>query len=133
MPAWLVALTEEAREALQGDQRILERFPFKVGRETRAVLGRPPISERRLGQAPPLNDIYLVDLRPELEVSREHFLIDVQGDQYFIEDRGSACGTLVEGQKLGGEREGGRAELHDNDVIIVGTSGSPFVFKFRCR
>ena len=40
-------------------------------------------------------------------------------------------GSLVEGRVLGDARTGGRIELHDRDVIIVGTSASPFVFKIR--
>jgi len=46
-------------------------------------------------------------------------------------DRGSVCGTIVEGRVLGGARTGGRVQVHDQDVIIVGTSASPFVFKLR--
>jgi hypothetical protein len=37
----------------------------------------------------------------------------------------------VEGVLVGGDTTGGRARLRDGDVIIVGTSRSPFVFKFR--
>jgi len=65
------------------------------------------------------------------QVSREHFQIEAQEGRPFVVDRGSACGTIVEGRVLGGARQGGRAELHDQDVIIVGTSASPFVFKLR--
>ncbi|HEX9710078.1 MAG TPA: FHA domain-containing protein [Candidatus Thermoplasmatota archaeon] len=64
-------------------------------------------------------------------VSREHFQIEQQEGRPFVVDRGSACGTIVEGRTLGGARQGGRAELHAHDVIIVGPSASPFVFKLR--
>ena len=66
-----------------------------------------------------------------LHVSRERFQIEQQEGRHFVVDRGSACGTIVEGRVLGGGRQGGRAEVHDQDVIIVGTSASPFVFKVR--
>jgi hypothetical protein len=51
----------------------------------------------------PTNDLYLRDREEPLNVSREHFAID----------------------------RGGSIPLHDGDVIIVGTSLSPYVFKFR--
>jgi pSer/pThr/pTyr-binding forkhead associated (FHA) protein len=132
MAAWLVALTADAREALHGEQRVIERFPFKVGRESRIGSERPwRATERRSGSVPHLNDLYIVEKGELLNVSREHFLIEQDGGRYFLVDRGSACGTIVEGRTVGGDRRGGRVELHDHDVIIVGTPASPFVFKFR--
>lgn len=132
MAAWLVALTEEARIALRGDQHVIERFPFKVGRESRLAGGKAwQVTEQRAGTAPQLNDLYLVEPGEVLNVSREHFAIEHDVERYVLVDRGSACGTLVEGRQVGGDRSGGRTDLHDHDVIIVGTSASPFVFKFR--
>jgi hypothetical protein len=60
-------------------------------------------------------------------------LIGAEGDAYFLEDRGSACGTLVEGRAIGGARSGGRCALREGDVIIPGGSGSRFAFKFTCH
>jgi hypothetical protein len=132
--AWLVALTEEARAALKGQQLVIERFPFKVGRESRVgALGSRNAPERRLATAPQLNDLYLLEAGEWVNVSREHFAIEREGDRYYLVDRGSACGTLVEGQRVGGDRAGGRTELRDQDVIVVGTANSPFVFKFRTQ
>lgn len=131
MAAWLVALTEEGRRVLHGDQHVLERFPYKVGRESRTGSARWAAPERRVGGAPELNDLYIVEHGEVLNVSREHFQIERHDGGYVLADRGSACGTIVEGRVLGGDRKGGRVELHDHDVIIVGTAASPFVFKFR--
>ncbi len=134
MAAWLVALTEEARAALKGQQLVLERFPFKVGRESRiGALGSRSAPERRLATAPQLNDLYLLEPGERVNVSREHFAIEREGDRYYLIDRGSVCGTLVEGQRVGGDRAGGRTELRDQDVIVVGTATSPFIFKFRSQ
>jgi hypothetical protein len=132
MSAWLLALTKDSRAALHGEQKVIERFPFKVGRESR--LGRPapaPGTERRSRSMPQLNDLYLVEHGEVLNVSREHFLIERDGSGFVLVDRGSACGTIVEGRTIGGDRAGGRVALQDHDVIIVGTPGSSFVFKFR--
>jgi hypothetical protein len=132
MAAWLLALTDDARAALGGDQRVLERLPFKVGRESRLAPARPrQEADRRSTTQPPLNDVYLLERGELFNVSREHFLIEQEAGRYFLVDRGSACGTIVEGRTIGGDRKGGRVELHDHDVIIVGTPASPFVFKFR--
>ena len=131
MAAWLVALTQEARGVLHGEQRVIGVFPFKVGRESREGSGGWVAPERRVGAAPALNDLYIVEHGQMLHVSREHFQIEQQEGRYFVVDRGSVCGTIVEGRGLGGARTGGRVEVHDQDVIIVGTSASPFVFKVR--
>jgi pSer/pThr/pTyr-binding forkhead associated (FHA) protein len=58
-------------------------------------------------------------------VSREHFLIDTKHELYVLIDRGSFCGTIV-----GGQRAGGQIELRNEDVVIIGTVDSPYVFKF---
>ena len=136
MTAWLSALTPMARVALLGEQRVIERFPFRVGRESRAAGSSPRAGDERRGgaAAQQLNDLYLLDPGGEIiHVSREHFQIEQHGDDYALVDRASACGTLVEGRLVGGERQGGRVALHDHDVIIAGGEDSPFVFKFRVR
>ena len=57
--------------------------------------------------------------------------IDRDDAGYVLVDRGSTCGTRVEGEIAGGDTRGGTIALHDGDVIIVGTSNSPYTFKFR--
>jgi pSer/pThr/pTyr-binding forkhead associated (FHA) protein len=132
MATWLVALTEDAQRALRGEQKVIERFPFKVGRESRLGPAKSwQAGERRATTTTQLNDVYIVDTGDILNVSREHFLIEHDGGRYMLTDRGSACGTIVEGRTVGGDRKGGRVELHDHDVIVVGTASSPFIFKFR--
>ena len=132
MAAWLVGLTEDACAALEGERRMIDRFPFRVGRESRGESSEAATTEeRRFGKAPEVNDLYLVEVSGMLDVSREHFQIEREAEQYFLTDRATACGTLVEGRKVGGARKRERVPLHDHDVIIVGTSASRFVFKFR--
>ena len=89
--------------------------------------------ELRLGIAPQLNDVYLleppwVDL---VQISREHFLIDWVDGEFVLVDRGSVCGTIVGGQQIGGSRQGGRAPLRSGDLIVVGTDASEYVFRFE--
>jgi FHA domain len=131
----LVALTPEAAAALGGAEATLGEFPFRVGRESRGLLhaaGRT-IAERRKGQRQPTNELYLSERSEPFNVSREHLQIQHNGSCYVLVDRQSSCGTIVEGAVVGGRGLGGAVPLKDGDVIIVGTSGSPYVFKFRLR
>ena len=132
--ASLFALTAEAKTALGGSEAEIAEFPFRVGRESR--LGEPAksaFSEKRKPTNRPNNDLYLIDEGEVIYVSREHFQIAREDGGFVLEDRRSTLGTIVEGQTVGGDNQGGRAALRDGDVIIVGESGSPYVFKFRPR
>jgi pSer/pThr/pTyr-binding forkhead associated (FHA) protein len=129
----LVALTPESRAALGAPQAEIERFPYRVGRESRGIQRTAAgfVRERRSPGSRPANDLYLVEPDEPLNVSRAHFQIDRDEAGYVLVDRGSTCGTLVEGEIAGGDTRGGTIALHDGDVIIVGTSKSPYAFKFR--
>ena len=132
MPVRLIALTDVARTALEGGEHLMGRLPFRVGRESRVPSPAPwTRGERRLGTTPQVNDLYLVDDGETFNVSREHFQIEAEGNRFFLTDRGSACGTIVEGRTVGGNHRCERVEVHDHDVIIVGHAVSPFVFKLR--
>ena len=131
--ALLVALTPEAREALGAPEREMTNFPYRVGRESRGTqrTSQGAVSERRNPGSRPSNDLYLLEHDEPLNVSRAHFEIDRSDTGYVLVDRASTCGTIVEGQTVGGSTRGGTLPLHDGNVIIVGTSRSPYAFKFR--
>ncbi len=132
--AYLVPITPEACLAIDATAGAIRAFPFRVGRDF-----RDPdrcsfiLRERRRGASSGPNDLYLPEKGSRIHLSREHFLIMEKNGRYFLEDRGSACGTLVERCFLGGARQGGWCELSHADVIIPGGSGSRFVFKFSVR
>ncbi len=128
--ARLIARTEDARRALGMAEIRIDRFPFNVGRESRTLQAEVP-DERRHGVSPPLNDVCLVESTKHHHVSREHFRIDCRQGKFVLTDRGSMCGTTVNGKTIGGHRRGGHTELHDEDDIAVGDAASPFVFEFR--
>jgi pSer/pThr/pTyr-binding forkhead associated (FHA) protein len=131
--ALLAALTPEAQAALGAAEVEITRFPFRVGRESRAgqrLAGRV-IAERRTSEGRSNNELYLVEANEPFNVSRGHFQIEHNGTHFVLTDRQSTCGTLVEGRVVGGQSMGGAASLRDGDVIIVGTSASRYVFKFR--
>lgn len=136
--AMLQALTPEARDAvppnsIKGDCIAIYAFPFRIGRESRVqkINGRLEKLERpKRDDGPPTNDIYLVDRGHRLNISREHFQIIRDEGGYTLVDRGSACGTKIDGRNVGGDDSGGSAQLHDGDEIAIGTTGTPYVFRF---
>ena len=129
-----MAITQEATHALVGRSDVrVTTFPFRVGREKRAVAStRRTSGDLRVGTAPQLNNIYLLDpRRKHLHISGEHFAIERAADVFVLRDRGSSCGTIVAGRHVGGGRAGGHIELHSGDEIVVGTDTSPYVFRFE--
>jgi hypothetical protein len=136
LSATLVAVTDEARRALGADEVRVVTGSFKFGRERRAsprgVKLPAGLSEQRRGATPELNDVYLPeDPAAALQIAGAHFTIEDVDGQFWLTDRGSSCGTVVAGKRLGGRRKGGQTELHDGDEIIVGTRTSPYIFRFQ--
>ena len=135
--ASLVAVTEEAQRALGGARETrVTQFPFRVGRECRSPMAdqRLPagVRQRQHGEVPPVNDVYLLETPSHhMHISGAHFAIECAEHRFFLVDRGSACGTIVAGMRVGGGRKGGRTELRDGDEVIVGTGRSRYIFRFR--
>ena len=130
---FLRPLTDEAHKAMQRDKRLITHVPYRVGRERRVALinGEYHSMERRASSQPPNNELYLLDLGEKLNVSREHLQIEQEEDgRYVLIDRGSACGTIVDDQPVGGHDHGGRWPLHNGSTIRVGISSSPYLFEF---
>jgi hypothetical protein len=128
----LRAMTPEAGEVLGGEYLEITRFPYRVGRESRERQHAFAEAERRDAPAVlPNNDLYIREDGGIKNVSREHFAIGRSADGgYTVEDRGSACGTIVGNVTLGGHRRRGVCGIKDGNVIVVGTPQSPYVFKF---
>jgi pSer/pThr/pTyr-binding forkhead associated (FHA) protein len=64
-------------------------------------------------------------------ISREHFSIEYDEGRFSVVDLRSTCGTIVAGRRIGGNREGGQGELHDQDEIVIGTASSRYAFRFE--
>jgi hypothetical protein len=129
----LRSVTPTARLSI-GDEITLDRFPFRVGREGRknAPKNRRRLRERRTAASvAKTNELYVKDFGKSVNVSREHFQIEAKDDgSYELVDRGSACGTIVSDQVVGGNFIGGRCPLKFGDSIIVGTRESTIAFEF---
>lgn len=137
MSKWplLVPLTDEARGALNGKEHIeIDELPFRIGRESRMafVKGEMVYMERRKGETTPNNELYLLDHGERLFISREHLQIEA-GDngEFRVHDRGSACGTQVDGRTIGGRDTPGSAPLYDDSELVIGTRESPYRFTVK--
>ena len=128
---YLIALTPEAREVLPEPSLPLRSLPMRFGRDLRARSRFRLGSERRRGGATGPNDIYLAEQGPPHRLSREHFLVGREGNRFYVEDRESACGTMVDGDRVGGARRGGRIFLKHGDTIVAGGQHSPWAFRFH--
>lgn len=137
MDEWplLIPLTDEAREALGGRAHVeIDRLPFRIGRESRVAVvnGELLYMERRKGHTPPNNDLYLFDKGQLMNISREHLQIERERDGSFrIYDRGSACGTHVDGMSTGGMDKPGALVIKEGSEITIGTRTSPYRFTVR--
>jgi len=127
--AFLKALTPEAERAVNHPEFRIPHFPFRIGCDSRRRI-MPLVPSRRRPDSPPSNDLYLKERGAAAFVSREHCLIDCRNGVFVLEDRGSFYGTLVEGEQVGGQKLGGQKILSHGDVLIFGSSGSPFAYKF---
>jgi pSer/pThr/pTyr-binding forkhead associated (FHA) protein len=128
--AFLKALTPEAQASLGTSLFQIRNYPFRIGRESRGPTKALFPNSRRGPDSSPNNDLYLADGEGLLNISREHFQIERRNGAFFLVDRNSTCGTLVEGEAIGKGRNGGMRQLKNGDVIIVGTSASKQVIKF---
>ncbi len=96
-------------------------FPFKIGRASGGTTSEL-FSD---------NDLTLEEGAP-FSVSRNHCSIDKHpdGNRYFVEDRGSSQGTIVNGKPIGGSRSVNRAELdRKKNEIVIGPEDSPFRYE----
>lgn len=127
----LQAMTPEMEEALGAPVAEISRLPFRVGRQPRARLTPVGILflERHL-RPRGVNQLDLTDDGPRLSISRRHFRIVNKSGLLYLEDLGSACGTIVDNCRVGGQGRGGRVALHHGSVIILGRSSSPYVLRF---
>lgn len=85
--------------------------------------GKNKVFERQIERVvigrPKENVTIQLDLTPDESVSRPHACIWIEGDQYWVEDLGSARGTLVSGEEIRGKQ---KRLLLANDTIQVGNT-----------
>ena len=96
----------------------IEKFPFRIGRlnhEDSSVFSS--------------NDFSIPDKQP-FQVSRNHCSIEREGDQYFVRDRGSTLGTIVNGVPIGVQHGTLTVDLKKGEnILVVGSQRSPYKFR----
>jgi CRP-like cAMP-binding protein len=117
----LQALTEHARARLPEPVITISKFPFRIGRK-HEVQGKGATVFAA-------NDVALADDKP-YQISRNHCSIEREGDHFFVRDRGSTVGTVVNDKPIGLAEDTLTCDLHGGDnEILLGADDSPFKFK----
>jgi hypothetical protein len=117
----LQALTEHARARLPEPVVTITKFPFRVGRK-HEVQGKGATVFAA-------NDLAVADDKP-YQISRNHCSIEREGDHFFVRDRGSTVGTVVNDTAIGLAEDTLTCDLRGGDnEILLGADDSPFKFK----
>lgn len=104
------------RDAMQVESVRLASLPFRIGRSKGP--GTLDLKELRLPDDEPF------------QVSRDHCSLEQKGGEVLVLDRGSAMGTLVNGERIGGRRRPGAATLRTGDnELVIGRHSSPWRFR----
>ncbi len=120
---FISGLTPEASGTLGAEELEIREFPFKVGRKT-ANFMLDAFSH---------NDLYIQDKEP-FSVSRNHFAIECRMARFFVVDRGSASGTVVNGVRLGAAQGKSELELNNGEnTVLAGPEGSRYKFRIELR
>ena len=117
----LQALTEHARARLPEPVVTITKFPFRIGRK-HEVQGKGATVFAA-------NDLAVSDDKP-YQISRNHCSIEREGDHFFVRDRGSTVGTVVNDTAIGLAEDTLTCDLRGGDnEILLGADDSPFKFK----
>jgi len=112
-------ITGEAKKLLNNKERIIKKFPFKIGRN----------SSHRYDAIFVDNDMFIEDEIP-YNVSKNHLSINFYGNQFYVLDRGSSLGTIVNGKNIGCNISNYKAVLNKGEnTMIIGSETSPYRFK----
>lgn len=102
----------------------IEKFPFRIGRGGEGENG----SRRSVFSA---NDFLIADHEP-YQISRSHCSIEREGDHFFVRDRGSTLGTIVNGTPIGVQHSCLTVDLHaGQNTLVLGSARSPYQFKIE--
>ena len=115
----LTGLSEVAEKMLRKRSLEISQFPFRIGRRV----------DDPAADTLNLNDLYVPDSQP-FQVSRNHCAIDMApDDSFYIMDRGSTQGTIVNGKPIG--RQAGILEVSltkQTNSLVLGLPSSQYRF-----
>jgi CRP-like cAMP-binding protein len=112
----LQPLTPEAEAAVGGATVSIDRFPYRIGRESHNPLVH--------------NDLELRDQIP-WQISRHHLAFVLEEGRVGVIDRGSTLGSSVDGQRIGGPggKPGPVFFSGSEGTLVLGKSGSAYEFQ----
>ncbi len=114
--------TLEAKDVLGNETLRIAKFPFLVGRMS-AVSPDTDVFYN--------NDLAIQEEKPYM-ISRNHLAIKNESGTIWVEDRGSAFGTIVNGKEIGGNSDEHRVLLDkEENQLIIGTAQSRYIFLLR--
>jgi CheY-like chemotaxis protein len=114
----VTGITEETRQMLNHQEYRIKALPFYIGRMSCTDGGEI------------LTDHYfkIKDVQP-YKVSKDHLSINYSRGQYYVLDRGSNLGTILNGRLIGGKTNVYKSNLRvGNNTLIVGNKSSPYQF-----
>ena len=117
----LTALNDHARARLPESSVTIQKFPFRIGRKHETPGKGATVFAS--------NDLPIADDKP-YQISRNHCSIEREGDNYFVRDRGSSLGTMVNDAAIGLAENTLTQDLHGGEnQILLGSDDSEFKFQ----
>ena len=121
----LTACNDHARARLAETSVAIQKFPFRIGRKHDTPGKGATVFAS--------NDLPIADDKP-YQISRNHCSIEREGDNFFVRDRGSSLGTVVNEAAIGLAENSLTQDLRGGEnQILLGSDDSQFQFKVTLR
>jgi CRP-like cAMP-binding protein len=121
----LTACNDHARARLPETSVAIQKFPFRIGRKHDTPGKGVTVFAS--------NDLPIADDKP-YQISRNHCSIEREGDSFFVRDRGSSLGTVVNEAAIGLAENSLTQDLRGGEnQILLGSDDSQFQFKVTLR
>lgn len=121
----LTAGSDHAMARLPESTVTITKFPFRIGRKHDTPGKGATVFAT--------NDLPIADEKP-YQISRNHCSIEREGDNFFVRDRGSSLGTVVNEAAIGLAENSLTHDLKGGEnKILLGSDESEFQFKITLR
>ena len=121
----LTACNDHAMARLPESSVTIQKFPFRIGRKHETPGKGATVFAS--------NDLPIADEKP-YQISRNHCSIEREGDNFFVRDRGSSLGTVVNDAAIGLAENSLTQDLRGGEnQILLGSDDSQFQFKVTLR
>ena len=121
----LTACNDHAMARLPESSVTIQKFPFRIGRKHDTPGKGATVFAT--------NDLPIADEKP-YQISRNHCSIEREGDHFFVRDRGSSLGTVVNDAAIGLAENSLTQDLRGGEnQILLGSDDSQFQFKVTLR